>query len=200
MSSGLRLPDELRGFFSKPHGKLYTGKGLDTVEKIENLRESSPLICVGDLVSYYTFKAGYRPDMVVIDFKTVRDKLSADIVGEMKSFLDSYLTFSVQNPPAMITYDLVKVLVDGVKAMEQGNKVCIYVTGEEDLATMPLTYLLPYDSLILYGQPGEGVVALKVTHEKKILILELLRRMERLENGEEVINLIISEGVSEKIN
>jgi len=35
----LKLPENLRGGFAKPHGVLYEGKGLDTILKIEELKK-----------------------------------------------------------------------------------------------------------------------------------------------------------------
>jgi uncharacterized protein (UPF0218 family) len=39
----------------------------------------------------------------------------------------------------------------------------IQVDGEEDLAVLPLALVAPHGSLILYGQPGEGVVLLIIS-------------------------------------
>jgi len=43
----------------------------------------------------------------------------------------------------------------------------IYVDGEEDLAVIPLVIASNEGSIILYGQPGEGVVFCKVDREAK---------------------------------
>ncbi len=192
---GLKLPENLREFLAKPHGKLYRGKGLETIKKIRELETHSPLVCVGDLVTYYAFKAGYEPELAVIDLKTVRDKIDSEIVDYLKSKLRHHIKKSVKNPPTLITPELASVLVEGVRKLKSGKKMYVFVEGEEDLATLPLVYLLPYNSLILYGQPGEGVVALVVNKEQKNIILGVLEQMERLEDGEKVIKLILDEGI-----
>jgi|Deesub1362A_J573_1020465.scaffolds.fasta_scaffold00235_59 hypothetical protein len=194
MLKGLKLPESLREFLAKPHGKLYRGKGLETIEKIQELGKYSPLVCVGDLVTYYTFKAGYEPDLVVIDLKTVRDLIDSEMVAYMESKLINYVKKKVKNPPALITPELVKLLVESVKELKN-KKIYVLVEGEEDLATLLLVYLLPYNSLILYGQPGEGVVALVVDREQKNIIPGVLEKMERLEGGEKIIKLILDEGI-----
>ncbi len=194
MSKGLKLPESLREFLAKPHGKLYRGKGLETIEKIREIRRYSPLVCVGDLVTYYTFKAGYEPDLVVIDLKTVRDLIDSEMVAYMESKLVNYIKKKVKNPPALITPELAELLVESVKELKN-RKIYVLVEGEEDLATVLLVYLLPYNSLILYGQPGEGVVALVVDREQKNIIPGVLEKMERLEDGEKVIKLILDEGI-----
>ncbi len=193
---GLKLPESLREFLAKPHGRLYRGKGLETIEKIQELKRYSPLVCVGDLVTYYAFKAGYEPDLVVIDLKTVRDRIDSEMVAYLKSKLSYYVEKKVKNPPALITPELANVLVESVKELkDRKRKIYVFVEGEEDLATLLLVYLLPYDSLILYGQPGEGVVALVVDKEQKNIILGVLEQMERLEDGEKVIKLVLNEGI-----
>ncbi len=191
---GLKLPESLRDFLAKPHGKLYRGKGIDTIQKIEELGEHKPLVCVGDLVTYYIFKAGIKPDLVVIDLKTVRDPLDSEKISFLKAGLEEYEQKRVRNPPALITPELAFTLVDVVKELGR-KRIALIVEGEEDLATVLLVYLLPYNSLILYGQPGEGVVALVVTREQKNIIPGVLEKIERLEDGEKVIKLILGEGI-----
>lgn len=87
---GLRLPEELRGYLAKPHGRLYRGKGIETVKKIEELRTLTPLICVGDYVTYYTLKVGYKPDIAVLDFKTVRDSFDTEKLHFIKKKIENY--------------------------------------------------------------------------------------------------------------
>jgi hypothetical protein len=194
MQEGLKLPESLREFLARPHGKLYRGEGLETIQKIEELEKHKPLVCVGDLVTYYTLKAGFTPDLIVVDLKTVRDPLDSEKISFIKSRLQNYELKWVKNPPAFITLELTSTLIEASKEME-GKRIAIIVEGEEDLSTLVLVYLLPYNSLVLYGQPGEGVVALIVTKEQKNIILSTLQKMERTKDGERVIKLILDEGI-----
>jgi hypothetical protein len=43
----------------------------------------------------------------------------------------------------------------------------ILVEGEEDLAVIPLILAAPEGAMVLYGQPGEGVVVCEVTDAAK---------------------------------
>jgi|Deesub1362B_J571_1020462.scaffolds.fasta_scaffold00118_48 hypothetical protein len=192
--TAIKLPDSLRAYLAEPHGRLYQGTGKDTVEKIEELGNFHPLVCVGDLVTYYVLKSGFLPELVVIDFKTVRDRISPEMVEFMRESLSRYNILRVKNPPAHITLDLVESLINAVDSIGK-ERTCIVVDGEEDLATIPLVYLLPHNSLLLYGQPGEGIVAVVVGAEKKNIILDILKKMEVLEGGEKVINLIKIHGI-----
>ena len=186
----LKLPEELRSVCAEPQGKLYEGKGVEVIEKIEELRECGILTCVGDIVAYYFLKSGIKPHILVMDRRTVRRPLEKNIVDEIDSLSMDYEEMTVKNPPGYLTIELVKTLLKAVEIAKDGVKAKIIVDGEEDLAVMPLVRFLPYNSLIVYGQPGRGMVALKVTDDKKILILELLERMERVnDNGEEVLRI-----------
>jgi len=78
------------------------------------------------------------------------------------------------------------------KAVEMAlsnRKIAVIVDGEEDLAVIPLSLLMPESSLICYGQPGEGVVALVVDEERKMMVLKLLKQMLVLEEDEEIRRL-----------
>jgi len=179
----LKLPEELRAELAKPHGKLYRGENVD-LKTISEVRECKLLACVGDLVSLAAVKASLNPDIVVVDGKTLRhERINLGAIS-------GYAFLEAENPAGFISCDLVKTLRSAVKMAEKNDKVCVLVRGEEDLAVMPLGLLLPYDSVILYGQPAEGVVALRIDREKKLLILDLMRKMERVGECEEIDELI----------
>ncbi len=178
----LRLPDKLRAELSKPHGRLYRD-GERVLEKVSELRDAKLLAVVGDFVAHCAFRLGILPHIVIIDGKTLREKsLELEIPEE-------YERVEVENPPAVITSKLVLEIERAVKRAESGGKSLIFVIGEEDLAVMPLSIFMPEGSLILYGQPGEGVVALMIDREKKLLILKLLKQMEVVEESEELRKL-----------
>jgi len=43
--------------------------------------------------------------------------------------------------------------------------VRIIVTGEEDLLVLPVAVFAPGNSVVLYGQPNEGLVLVQITEE-----------------------------------
>ena len=177
---GLRLPEEMRSELAKPHGKLYRGQGDELLLDVGEVKSCSLLCCVGDLVSASAVRVGLKPDIAVIDGKTLRE----DEVDFKFDFFEKRI--EAYNPAGYITCELISALKQAVDEAEQGKKVLVFVNGEEDLAVMPLGMLLPEKSLIIYGQPHEGVVALMIDSEKKVLILNLLRRMERVGECEEL--------------
>jgi uncharacterized protein (UPF0218 family) len=59
-------------------------------------------------------------------------------------------------------------------AVSKEPPVLIIVEGEEDLAVIPLVICSPEGAVILYGQPGEGVVVCEVDWKARKKARELL--------------------------
>jgi len=87
----------------------------------------------------------------------------------------------VKNPPGMLTGDLIDALHDAM-AMPPA---LIYVDGEEDLAVIPAVLAAPDGAVVLYGQPGEGVVALLVDDERKNKARWLLSLFEKSDEADQ---------------
>ncbi len=176
----LRVTEELRKVLAQPQGKLYEGKGVDPIRNALKDRDFKILACVGDIVTYYSFKANFGPDLVVLDGRTVRRKLNGYIAEEIGVFTGSYDTLTAENPAGHITEDLVEKVFKAVRMAERGRKVKVVVRGEEDLAVIPLAIALPKGSLIVYGQPGKGVVAVDIDGKRKREMFEIILKMENL--------------------
>ena len=82
----------------------------------------------------------------------------------------------VKNPPGTITDDLVKALTYAV----DHPPVTIMVDGEEDLAVIPLVIAAPPSSVVLYGQPREGIVLRTIDDGAKAAAKELLMQFARV--------------------
>ena len=82
---------------------------------------------------------------------------------------------NVDNPAAEITtqsIDLVK------KAFDMKPPIRISVNGEEDLLVLPVCVYAPENSVVLYGQPNEGLVIVKITPQIRNKTQTLLDSME----------------------
>ncbi len=165
----LKITERLRKILSEPQGKLYEGVGEEPVVSAVYGRRYSLLACVGDMVSYYALKAKIFPDILVFDGRSVRRDV-ADIKREIVEMTRSYVEILARNPPGCITEDLVEKVFKAIELVKGGRRVRIFVEGEEDLAVMPLAVVLPKGSLIVYGQPGRGVVALDVGLKRRDVI------------------------------
>ncbi len=179
----LKLTEELRKILSEPQGKLYEGEGVEPIRVALSEINFAILACVGDIVTYYALKSQFKPDIVVIDGKSIRKSLNADIKAEIDRMTSDYTTIEAKNPAGHVTEDLVEKLFEAIKIAKSGSKAKVFVEGEEDLAVMPLAIMLPKGSLIVYGQPRRGVVAVAVSREKKVDMFDLVKRMEILGGG-----------------
>lgn len=169
----LSLSQELREKLKKPLGKLYSGS--DCMEKLKaELKGEERIITIGDMVTYSAIKAGMLPAVAIVDEKTLRAKVSKEVAeGTKRAYLKE---ISVVNPPATITNELLKAIKE---ALESKQATRIFIEGEEDLATLPAIALAPTSSIIIYGQPNAGIVAVRVTESKKKLARKIMEKMER---------------------
>ncbi|WP_224333663.1 GTP-dependent dephospho-CoA kinase family protein [Haloprofundus halobius] len=163
----LRLPDDLRGAFKEPLGPVYT----DT-ERLLSETEG-PIIAVGDVVTYHLRTADRDPDVAVVDGKTKREAVGD---GIRRVLSGDNPRIEVENPAATLSRELLAALRDAVARDE--NTVVVVTEGEEDLATLPAILVAPVGSLVVYGQPDEGMVGVAVTPEAKAEARELMAQFE----------------------
>jgi uncharacterized protein (UPF0218 family) len=157
----------------RPLGTLYRGKGRDTIEKfIGEIASPTKLISVGDVTTFHLLEAGIIPDICIVDNRTKRKPVSSDMSARNMDKI--YDEVSVDNPAGIITDELVRILCE---AFASEKPLRIFVRGEEDLATLPVILLAPLGSVVLYGQPDEGVVFVEVTEEKKGEIRTLFEKL-----------------------
>jgi hypothetical protein len=146
----LILKKELRSVLKKPFGKLYSS--LD--EAKNSLPEHNILISVGDVTTKNLLKSGLIPDIGIIDHKIQRKESKHNIDYDS-------VTLYAKNPPGTITQELWSTIKEAIKLVEKKVQVLIIVEGEEDLSVLPCILSSPPDSIILYGQPNEGLVVVK---------------------------------------
>jgi hypothetical protein len=153
----------------RPLGKLFT----DTAAAVEYLQKLRParLIAVGDVVAAELLAAGLRPEVVVVDFKVMR--APADDRTKRTIGAHEVHTVRVKNPAGEITPELYKAFESVRPPLK------IIVEGEEDLATLPAVLTSPIGSVVVYGQPKEGMVLVEVTEGKKREFQELFELFEK---------------------
>jgi uncharacterized protein (UPF0218 family) len=154
----LVLPEERRHFFKDPFGELYP-----------DIAHALPLLArrtvygVGDVVTHNLKKNGVVPDVSIIDGHTMRSPCT-------RAPPCSGRIIRVKNPPGTITNELVAGINDAIAR----PPATIYVSGEEDLAVIPLVLAAPEGVIVLYGQPHRGVVIRTVDAKAKETAQELL--------------------------
>jgi len=142
----LHLPDHHRHLFRVPFGRLEPDFGSVVTEIAGSFFST-----VGDIVTCNAVRHGFVPSIAVIDGHTMRKPCNRTPAVFPR-------VFHAANPAGTITRELVSALERAVAS----PPALVVVEGEEDLAVIPLALLVPSGSIILYGQPGEGVVIRRI--------------------------------------
>lgn len=158
------LPSENRIHFTKPIGTLY-----ENFEDIVNILKNHIVYTVGDVVTYNALKYNITPDISIIDGITQRGKYDTINTSNMH-------VFNVNNDAGTITDELIIAIGNA----NISKPSIVVVKGEEDLALLPLAAIAEDDSVILYGQPNEGVVVCHVNKEFRIKIAECWKLLDNI--------------------
>jgi len=161
----LLLSEKLRVRLKQPLGQLFP----DIATAVEHIRKIrlARLITVGDVVTARFLAAGVRPDVAVVDFLMMREPVTENI--KMRIDLFGGNVIHVKNPAGTLTPELRRAFEEAKPPLK------IIVEGEEDLAVIPAVLSSPEGSVVVYGQPSEGVVLIKVTGAKRREFVDLLK-------------------------
>jgi GTP-dependent dephospho-CoA kinase len=164
------IKPELLEKFRRPFGVLLQGTFSETNKQLSALvkKEKPPkVVSVGDTVSKNLHKHGINPQLSITDNKSLRRRVKPATFPSKK-------VFHAKNPQGTITEEAIKTVRDALQASEDAH---VIVDGEEDLLTLIAVLYAPEDALVVYGQPHEGIVVVKVTAEKKAEARALLEAM-----------------------
>lgn len=143
------------------------------MKKLEQLlKEEKPtkIISVGDAVSDSLVKHGFSPHVLIVDNKIMRKPITPISVGAKK-------VLHVKNPAGTLT-DETWLVVEA--ALNETQRTKVIVDGEEDLLTLVAVLTAPNDALVIYGQPHEGIVVVKVSESKKKALRKIVNAMKEL--------------------
>ena len=157
------LTPELRAMLATPMGRLLPNDSItrDIIPDVQTL------ITVGDATTQKIIEMGITPDVQLIDCRERRhDRLAPP--GQYATEL------SCTNPAGHITDSAVSAIR---RAFESRRPVRIVVSGEEDLLALPACMYAPLGSVLIYGQPGKGMVIVDIDdqarHRSKSLYMRL---------------------------
>jgi uncharacterized protein (UPF0218 family) len=170
MAIAYSLTPELRVKLKEPFGILIRGSFAETMDKMENIvkREKPPrIVSVGDTVSRNLHEHELNPQLSITDNKRMRRRVKP------RTFTGKNIVH-VRNPQGTITEEAITAIRE---ALESNERFHIIVDGEEDLLALIAVLYAPENSLVVYGQPYEGIVVIKVTSEKKAGAKEILKAM-----------------------
>ena len=173
----LTLPNSLRDAFKRPLGPVTADADELLAAAAETRGEraapDAPIVAVGDVVTYHLREAGRVPDVALIDGKTEREAVRAEIETALAAVDGRRIP--VENPAASLSAELLEALA---AALDDAEPVVIEVTGEEDLAALPAILAAPDGASVVYGQPGEGMVRVAVTPESRAEARELFEALD----------------------
>lgn len=141
----------------RPLGKLYP----DFEDAIDEIKSSEFLISVGDATFNNLIKHELYPNIGIIDNLIQRKNYDNKLVG-----IGNIL--KANNPAGTITDNLWETIGEALELSNNGECQIIEVAGEEDLAVLPCILMADNNTTILYGQPNEGLVLLKVRDTKNM--------------------------------
>lgn len=149
------------------------GTTQDIVEQIRTLvAEGKPpkIVSVGDKVSQDLACNALQPDILIVDNRIMRK-----VISPISATADQII--AVKNPPGTITDQAWEAVIEATKS---SRRTKIVVDGEEDLLALPAVIGAPDGSLVLYGQPHEGVVVIEVTEAMKRKVREIVNAMKNV--------------------
>jgi GTP-dependent dephospho-CoA kinase len=172
MRIAYRVSPELLQILKEPFGNLLRGTSPKTMKQLRTIvaaEKPTLIISVGDKVSKNLHKHQITPQLSITDNKSLRRTVKPAVFESKK-------TVRVHNPPGTITDDAEAAIRDALKSNEH---IHIVVEGEEDLLTPIAVLYAPENAIVVYGQPYQGLVVVRVTAEKKERVKELLDAMSR---------------------
>ncbi len=164
----MKLPDSLRAQLKIPLGILLPEGQTEKSEICKHLSKDSYVITVGDRTSEKMISLGLGPSLQIIDSQERREKREPPKLAGATEL-------TVDNPAAEITDQSIDVIK---KALCMKPPTTILVNGEEDLLVLPVCVYAPKNAIVLYGQPNEGLVIVRITSEIRNKAQRLLDLME----------------------
>jgi len=161
----LKLPENLRDQLKIPLGDLIKEENVNKENILSKIGSESLVITVGDRTTENMINLGIIPEVQIVDGLEKRDKRLVPTDDTVNTNL------SCKNPPGEITEESTQVIQ---KAFSSKPPVRIIINGEEDLLVLPVCILAPENSVVMYGQPNEGLVVVHITPEIRAKVQKIL--------------------------
>ena len=164
----MQLPDDLRDQLKNPLGNLISDNDPNKENIIKKISAESVIITVGDRTTENMLQLGLKPQIQIIDGLEKRNQRLVPTDDTINTSL------SCKNSPGEITEESIQVIQ---KAFSSKPPVRITVDGEEDLLVLPVCVFAPENSVVMYGQPNEGLVVVDITPEIQAKVQKILDTM-----------------------
>lgn len=166
----LIMPESMRTILGKPLGRVL--KRFHPAGQGETF-----IVTVGDIATKTFLDAGITPTLAIIDGMVGRKPFHETLKILQPQRVSPFEAKAVKSGPGFISREAVEAIERCFASyvLRPGSYVLI-IDGEEDLLVLPAILHAPLGSILYYGQPGEGLVEVRVTEEKKREVAGLLAR------------------------
>jgi len=161
----LKLPENLRDQLKIPLGDLIKEENVNKENILTKIGSEPIVITVGDRTTENMINLGIMPQIQIVDGLEKRNQRLVPKDDTINTNL------SCKNPPGEITEESMQVIQ---KAFSCKLPVRIIVNGEEDLLVLSVCIFAPENSVVMYGQPNEGLVIVHITPEIRAKVQKIL--------------------------
>lgn len=140
---------------------------MSKLGELINLVKPKKIISIGDIVSRNILEKGFPLNIFIVDNKSMRKLIEPINVSVSK-------VLHLMNPAGIISKDSWRIIEE---AINSDGLVKVLVEGEDDLLTIVAVLLAPVNSMVVYGQPNEGIVVINITEEIKKEMREIIKKM-----------------------
>ena len=164
----MHLPNSLRDELKTPLGNLIKNSNPEKEKIIRQVSSGKIIITVGDATSEMLVKMGLVPFLQVVDGKEKRHERDLPLYD--------FITTDLQcdNPAGEITSQSIDVIK---KSLSAKPPIRLLVDGEEDLLVLPICLFAPDNSVVLYGQPNEGLVIVEIVDKVREKVQNIVNSM-----------------------
>ncbi len=160
----LVFKSSLLDHLKQPQGTLH--QQMDSLQPL--LKKATTLALVGDRATQAFIDNNQHFNVSVIDHHTARKPYQIDWQGHQPEY-----KISVSNPPGSITHAASQALIKALNL----DAALVEVDGEEDLLAFPIILNAPLGSIVIYGQPSQGLVSIEVNEKEKSHFKLLLKKL-----------------------
>ena len=161
----MKLTENLREDLKIPLGDLINDIDVNNKNIQTKINPKSIIITVGDKTTENIISLGIRPQIQIIDGLEKRNQRDIPLDDKINTVL------TCKNPPGEITQESIQTIQ---KAFSSDPPIRIIVDGEEDLLVLPVCMSAPENSIVMYGQPNEGLVIVHITPEIRAKVQKIL--------------------------
>ena len=164
----MHLPENLREELKTPLGTLLHENQANKENVLKQISPGAFLITVGDATTEKMINFGIIPSLQIVDAQEKRSKREPPSTNEVNTHI------SCNNPAGEITDQSIAEIK---RAFKSKPPVRITVNGEEDLLVIPVCIYAPENSVVMYGQPNEGLVIVRIDEKIRNKTQSLLNSM-----------------------